>query len=162
MTQLSRFRDFGSGCSTTMVQGQREWVGGFTGVVGSDHLEFVIAIYPYPGPGTYDDPAVLDTRTLYQGTGIRPRFDAPVHVRLSTIPPTAPDATEYGTDPNPIYAPTSQANAGHQSPVGQVSLTLDPDQKSGRITAVLMNARAIAETSVTVSGTFKCGVLDSR
>jgi hypothetical protein len=162
MTQLSRYRDSDTGCSTRMVQGQREWVGGFTGVVGSDHLLFLIAVYPYPGPGKYEDPAVLDTRTLYQGTRIRPRRDTPVHVLLSTIPPSAPDATEYGTDPNPVYAPTSQANAGHQPPVGQVSLTLNPDQKSGRITAVLMNARAIAGTPVTVSGTFKCGTLDSR
>ncbi len=162
MTQLSKYRDFDSGCLTSLVQGKQQWSGGFVGMVGSDHMLFLIAVTPYTGPGKYDDPAVLDTRTLYQGTAIRPRINTPVHVMLSTIPPTAPTATEYGTDPNPVYAPTSQANAGHQPPVGQVSLTLNPDQKSGQIAAVLMNARAIAAAPVKVSGTFNCGTLTTH
>jgi hypothetical protein len=162
MTELSKYRDFDSSCFTRAVQGKREWTGGFVGVVGSDHMLFLITVAPYAGPGKYDDPAVIDTQTLYQGTGIRPRSDAPVRVLLATIPPTAPAATEYGTSPNPVYAGTSQANAGNQPPVGQVSLTLNPDQKSGQITAVLMNARAIAAAAVTVRGSFGCGTVESR
>jgi hypothetical protein len=162
MTQLSNYRDFNSGCFTSLAQGKKQWSGGFVGVVGTDHMVLLITVTPYTGPGKYADPAVLDTRTLYQGTGILPRVGAPVHVVLSTIPPTAPTATEYGSNPDPVYARTSQANAGHQPPVGQVSLTLNADQKSGQITAVLMNARAIAAAPVTVSGTFDCGTLESR
>jgi hypothetical protein len=162
MTQLSNFRDFNSGCFTSTVQGKKQWNGGFVGVVGTDHLVLLIMVTPYTGPGKYADPPVTDTRTLYQGTGIRPRVGTPVHVVLGTIPPTAPKATEYGSNPNPAYARTSQLNAGHQAPVGQVSLTLNADQKSGEITAVLMNARAIAAAPVTVSGSFDCGTLDSR
>lgn len=162
MTQLSNYRDFNSGCFTSLVQGKKQWSGGFVGVVGKDYMVLLIAVTPYTGPGKYADPAVLDTRTLYQGTGIRPRVGAPVHVVLSTIPPTAPTASEYGSNPDPVYARTSQANAGHQPPVGQVSLTLNADQKSGQITAVLMNARAIAAAPVTVSGSFDCGTLELR
>ena len=162
MTQLSNYRDFNSGCFTSLAQGKKQWSGGFVGVVGTDHMVLLITVSPYTGPGKYADPAVLDTRTLYQGTGILPRVGAPVHVVLSTIPPTAPTATEYGSNPDPAYARTSQANAGHQPPVGQVSLTLNADRKSGQITAVLMNARAIAAAPVTVSGTFDCGTLESR
>jgi hypothetical protein len=162
ITQLSNYRDFNSGCFTSLAQGKKQWSGGFVGVVGADHMVLLITVSPYTGPGKYADPAVLDTRTLYQGTGILPRVGAPVHVVLSTIPPTAPTATEYGSNPDPVYARTSQANAGHQPPVGQVSLTLNADQKSGQITAVLMNARAIAAAPVTVSGTFDCGTLESR
>jgi hypothetical protein len=162
MTQLSNYRDFNSGCFTRLAQGKKQWNGGFVGVVGKDHMVLLITVTPYSGPGTYADPAVLDTRTLYQGTGILPRVGAPVHVVLSTIPPTAPTATEYGSNPDPVYARTSQANAGHQPPVGQVSLTLNVDQKSGQITAVLMNARTIAAAPVTVSGSFDCGTLESH
>jgi hypothetical protein len=162
MAQLSNYRDFNSGCFTSTVQGKKQWSGGFVGVVGKDHMVMLITVNPYTGPRKYADPAVLDTRTLYQGTGVRPRVGAPVHVVLSTIPPTAPKATEYGSNPNPAYARTAQANAGHQVPVGQVSLTLNPDQKSGQITAVLMNARAIAAAPVTVSGSFDCGTVESR
>jgi hypothetical protein len=162
MTQLSTYRDFNSGCFTSLAQGKKQWSGGFVGVVGKDHMVLLITVTPYTGPGKYADPAVLDTRTLYQGTGILPRVGAPVHVVLSTIPPTAPTATEYGSNPDPVYGRTSQANAGHQPPVGQVSLTLNVDQKSGQITAVLMNARTIAAAPVTVSGSFDCGTLESR
>jgi hypothetical protein len=162
MTQLSNYRDFNSGCFTSLVQGKKQWSGGFVGVVGTDHMVLLITVTPYTGPGKYADPAVLDTRTLYDGTNIRLRVGAPVHVVLSTIPPTAPTATEYGTYPNPVYARTSQANAGHQPPVGQVSLTLNADQKSGQVTAVLMNARTIAAAPVTVSGPFDCGTVESR
>jgi len=162
MTQLSNYRDFNSGCFTSLAQGKKQWSGGFVGVVGTDHMVLLITVTPYTGPGNYADPAVLDTRTLYHGTGILPRVGAPVHVVLSTIPPTAPTAKEYGSNPDPVYARTSQANAGHQPPVGQVSLTLNVDQKSGQITAVLMNARAIAAAPVTVSGSFDCGTLESR
>jgi hypothetical protein len=162
MTQLSNYRDFNSGCFTSTVLGKKQWNGGLVGVVGKDHLVLLITVSPYTGPGKYVDPAVIDTRTLYQGTGIRARVGAPVHVVLGTIPPNAPTATEYGSNPNPAYARTSQVNAGHQPPVGQVSLTLNADQKSGQITAVLMNARAIAAAPVTVSGSFDCGTLESR
>jgi hypothetical protein len=162
MTQLSNYRDFNSGCFTSTVQGKKQWNGGFVGVIGKDHLVLLITVSPYTGPGKYADPAVIDTRTLYQGTGIRPRVGAPVHVVLGTIPPNAPTAREYGTNPNPAFARTSQVNAGHQPPLGQVSLTLNADQKSGQVTAVLMNARAIAAAPVTVSGSFDCGTVESR
>ena len=162
LTELSDYRDFTSGCFTSTVQGSKQWSGGFVGVLGKDHMVLLITVNPYTGHGTYADPAVIDTRTLYQETGIRPRVGAPVHVELATIPPTAPTATEYATQPNPVYARTSQANAGHQPPVGQVSLTVNSDQKSGQITAVLMNARAIAAASVTVSGSFDCATVESR
>jgi hypothetical protein len=162
MTQPSNYRDFNSGCFTSTVQGTQQWNGGFVSVVGKDHMVLLISVSPYTGPGKYADPAVIDTRTLYQGTGIRPRVGAPVHVVLGTIPPNAPRATEYGSNPNPAFARTSQVNAGHQPPVGKVSLTINPDQKSGQITAVLMNARAIAAAPVTVSGSFDCGTVESR
>ncbi len=149
MTHLSRYRDFDSGCLTSTVQGERQWSATFVGVLGNDHWLFAVAIVPYAGAGTYDDPNVLDN----QGS-VRPGINWPVHVLLSTVPPTDPGATEYGTIPTG-FAPTSQP------PVGHASVTIDPDQKSGRITAVLIKARAVGETPVTVSGTFKCGTLDS-
>lgn len=162
MTELSNYRDFNSGCFTSTVQRTKVWSGGFVGVVGKDHMVLLISVSPYTGPGKYADPAVSDTRTLYQGTGIRPRVGAPVHVVLGTIPPNAPTATEYGSHPNPAFARTSQVNAGHQPPVGQASLALNADQKSGQITAVLMNARAIAAAPLTVSGSFDCGTVESH
>lgn len=151
MTKLSRYHDYDWGCSTSMVRGERQWHASFAGVVGAEHMLFTVTVLRYAGPGTYDDPALLDDKG-----SLRPEINRLVLVWLSTIPPNAPDVTEYATYPDPRYAPT------FKPPIGQASFTLDPDQKSGHITAGLMNARAIAEAPVTVSGTFKCGVLDSR
>ena len=90
------------------------------------------------------------------------RLKSPIHLLLSSMPTGALDVRLYGTEPAPGHVATSAHQLAEYPPLGQASLTLDPDQKSGHVRALLMNANAPASPTVRVHGRFKCGRLDPR
>jgi hypothetical protein len=157
MTDLSNWHGFGTSCS--IENGRTFWLGAFSGTIGSDHMVFMLIITPYHGPGSYvDEPYDPQSRTLL-----------PARVLLSTIPESAPGGVippaggrAYRTEPAGPYQPRSAVDAARQGPVGQATVSLNPDEKSGKVDAVLVNWAATADTPVRINGSFNCGVLSNR
>jgi hypothetical protein len=154
MKTLSEWHGFGTSCS--VENGKTFWLGAFSGTVGSDHAVFMLIITPYHGPGSYvDEPHDPQSRHLM-----------PTRILLSTIPDSAPERTippaggrAYRTEPAGPYTPRSAADAASQGPVGQATVTVNPDEKSGKIDAVLVNWAATSEMPARITGSFNCGML---
>ena len=163
MTQLRDSDGHHSGCRVGDVEGTEQWDGQFVGMVNGHRMEFSIALTPYHGSGAYVNDEIRDPRTLAtMSMDEFTRLKSPIHLLLSSMPTGAPDVRLYGTEPAPGHVATSAHELAEYPPLGQASLTLDPDQKSGHVRALLMNANAPASPTVRVDGRFKCGRLDPR
>jgi hypothetical protein len=163
MTQLRDSDGHHSGCWVGDVERTEQWDGQFVGTVNGQRMEFNIALMPYHGAGAYvndeiRDPTTLATMSFEEFS----RLKSPIHLLLSSMPTGAPDVRLYATEPAPGHVATSAHQLAEYPPLGQASLTLDPDQKSGRVQALLMNANAPASPTVRVDGRFRCGTLHRR
>jgi hypothetical protein len=162
MTKLSAWQGHDSTCSVGKVDTTRQWDGQFVGTLNGKHFVLNIALTPYHGPGRYSDDGIPDAQTVARMTPAQFfQLKIEVHILLSSMPAGAPTVTQYGTEPNPAARPTSMEQLGKLGGLGQASVTLNPDQKSGRIQTNLMNARVPTNPAVRLDGSFKCQALSS-
>ena len=159
MTQLQDWQGNGTVCLTSKVQGSDQWDGQFVGTVGGKHLEVDIALFPFEGAGNYlnggiPDAAKLRTMPLNQVFG-----PSQIHIQLSRLR-SGTDATHaWGTEPDPASRARSIDQLGKLAGLGKASVSLNADRRTGRVEAVLMDARQPEGPSVHLVGTFQCAPL---
>ncbi len=150
----------GASCSKTTVGGIREWNGNFPVVLNGHDGFFSVGVTDYHGAGGYVDAPINDVRVLTRHPYGRTR-DTSVHANLSLAPPGRQQATLYGSDPDPSTFGSAPPQASPYGPVGQGSVTINPNERSGQIDAVLMNARALDREPIRVVGSFTCTGLEN-
>jgi hypothetical protein len=159
--QLTNVFGFGSGCSTETVGGIPEWSASFSVALDGREGFFAVGLTDYHGPGRYVDAPVNDVRILTRHPYGRTR-DTNVHAGLSLKPPQQASWPDYSSDPDPKTFGYAPPQANPYGPVGQASVTVGAGGKSASIDAVMMNAKALDQQPVRVSGSFKCNKVVSR
>ncbi len=150
----------GISCSKTTAGGIREWNGDFPVVLNGHDAFFSVGVTDYHGAGRYVDAPINDVRILTRHPYGRTR-DTSVHANLSLGPPGRQEAIGYGSDPDPSTFGSAPSQASPYGPVGQGSVAINPNEKSGQIDAVLMNTRALDSEPVRVVGSFMCTRLEN-
>ncbi len=157
MTQMVQLKNQVSYCDVSTVQGMDEWNAGFLGMLNGKPTEVGFALYPYHGAGVYTNPGIADAATLKTASPAELfKLTWDLHVRLDRDPAALRRIPEYATEPGtPSRGPLTDLIplAG----LGKASVTLNPDKKSGRLEALLMNSVTPTAPPVHLQGTFKCG-----
>jgi hypothetical protein len=163
ITELSAWQGQGATCSVGKVYTTRQWDGELVGTLDGKRVVLNIALTPYQGAATYSNAGIPDAQTLARLTPPQLyQVKIPVHMLLSSMPAGARDGTRYATEPDPAVRPTSTEELAKLAGLGKATVTLNPDQKSGRIQANLMNAKIPTSASVRVDGSFRCRAVEAR
>ena len=148
------------GIIRTCFLGKGQWNWSFEGLLNGRRVEASIVVTPYHGPGTYTYEGILDSQTLeqlrqsqfYQG-------NVPVYMVVAMGPLDALGVTQYRSYPGAAYRAIPLSELTKFAPLGRLSVVLNPDEKSGRVTGLLMSTAGPTAAPLHVSGSFGCGLL---